>query len=133
MCFILCHYSSINSFLDPERTPSRRTKTTFFQDKLLAFSSSDLATEETLLSCFLPSLALKLASALLICVGHNTGKHSGFLLHHFLGANRFQQCVHWKCEVFSRYVLCDTLIISPIIYDTHTHNRGERFLSLPLT
>lgn len=48
------------------------------------FPSTVFAVEETLLSCFLPFLALKLANTLLICVGHNTGKQGCFLLHHFL-------------------------------------------------
>lgn len=75
---------------------------------------------ETLLSCFLPSLALKLAIALLICVGHNTGKQGCFLLHHFLRINTFQQWLYWLRK---RHVVCVVLAALPrLVHDTRLSN-----------
>lgn len=80
----LFHYEPSSRFHTDGETLS------FFQDRLFAFSPPTVfAVAETLLSCFLPSLSLKLANPLLICVGHNTGKQAHFLLHHFLAINTF--------------------------------------------
>ena len=117
MCFIMCHYSTDWFHTDSEQPDEH------WADRLFCvffFLSAVFGVAETLLSCFLPSLALKLANALLICVGHNTGKQGCFLLHHFLRINTFQQWLYWLRK---RHVACVFLTALPCwVLDTWLNN-----------
>lgn len=90
ICLIMCHYSTINWCYIPHRLRAQQTLR-LFPRQAFCFFPTMFSLAETLLSCFLPFLAFKISIALLICVGHNSGKQACFLLHHFLRINTSQQ------------------------------------------